>query len=437
MGSGTVRWETAVFLGVQGYGTVKASEKARFRFQFSTDGVEKEYAVTDRNCFAAQNELREGALCRIALCGETVVAVEPPKNVGAGTAADSQTVMLADGRRFAADGVPVERIVYRAGGAEIFSAEMQPGDGVCATVSGGKLCRIYLTERVAAYQPPVRGTPGKRTLKNFLATALEPVGTTLYVYGGGWNWQDDGANAAAVSPGLSPYWTTFFQRQDEDYSYRSDADFSRSWYSHNGWNEYGWAGLDCSGYVGWVVYNLMHDTPGLPGYVQNATGMAQDFARRGWGKWIRDDRTFHPGDIISMSGHVWICLGTCGDGSLVILHSTPSPSKTGALGGGVQISAVGEREDCEAYCLARTYMERFYPAWSARYAAVCRSYADYAVLAGKLRTGKFRWDLYGTICDSDGISGMMAEEILRSLFCEEASRREESGSVRRPGKDNM
>ena len=413
-----IGWQEAVFLGVQGYGTVKAADKERFRFRFSTDGVERGYAVTVRNQFALQNKLREGEVCRIALCGDTVAAVEPPANARIGTALDEHTILTAEGTRVDADGIPTERIFCRPGGAEVLPAKMKRGDRVCLTVSCGKPRRVYLTAVAEAYRPPVQGLPGRRTLKNFLATALAPVGTVLYVYGGGWNWQDDGASRAAVSLGLSRCWTEFFQRQDVGYSYRDDTDFSKSRYPHNGWNEYGWAGLDCSGYVGWAVYNLMHGVPGLPGYVQSASGMARDFARRGWGEWTRKipPGAFQPGDVFSMAGHVWICLGTCGDGSLVILHSTPSPSATGNLGGGVQISAVGGDRDCEAYCLAAAYMRRFYPRWSARYAAVCKPYADYTAVAEDARTGKFRWDLSGTVRDPDGFSHMTAERILRNLF---------------------
>ena len=103
-----------------------------------------------------------------------------------------------------------------------------------------------------AYEPPVTGTPGEHTLKNFLATALEPVGTTLYIYGGGWNWQDNGSSIQATTIGISPDWVRFFIEQDEDFTYRAkDGGF----YPYGGFNEYYYAGLDCSGYLGWVVYN--------------------------------------------------------------------------------------------------------------------------------------------------------------------------------------
>ena len=63
----------------------------------------------------------------------------------------------------------------------------------------------YLTD-----QPPVRYIPGHRTLRNFLAAALAPVGTTLYVYGGGWTRQDTGASAQAVTKGQPAPGRAFF-----------------------------------------------------------------------------------------------------------------------------------------------------------------------------------------------------------------------------------
>ena len=71
------------------------------------------------------------------------------------------------------------------------------------------------------YQPPVSGVPGERTLANFLKTAMEPVGTTLYIYGGGWDWQDVGFAVQARTLGVSPDWVRFFREQDESFTYKS------------------------------------------------------------------------------------------------------------------------------------------------------------------------------------------------------------------------
>ena len=44
--------------------------------------------------------------------------------------------------------------------------------------------------------PDISQPTGKRTIKNYLAGALQPVGQALYVWGGGWN--------DATRKGLSP-----------------------------------------------------------------------------------------------------------------------------------------------------------------------------------------------------------------------------------------
>ena len=48
-----------------------------------------------------------------------------------------------------------------------------------------------------------------KRLKCFLRTALLPVGSTMYVYGGGWNEADTGAGIEAVTLGVSAEWAEF------------------------------------------------------------------------------------------------------------------------------------------------------------------------------------------------------------------------------------
>lgn len=265
----------------------------------------------------------------------------------------------------------------------------------------------YLTD-----QPPVRYIPGHRTLRNFLAAALAPVGTTLYVYGGGWNRQDTGASAQAVTIGQPAPWRAFFLRQDERYDYRNYRSAPETVC-----NPFGWAGADCSGYLGWVVYNTMHSRSGGAGYVRPAVELARALAERHcYGIWTQRyaPEELRPGDVVSIPGHVWICLGQCSDGSAVILHSTPSPSVTGRPGGGVQLSGMGERENCLAVQLARWYMGQYYPEWSRRYRAVCKSLAAYTKTAGDC-SGRFRWSP-AVLSDPDGCAGSGAEALLRGLF---------------------
>ena len=54
----------------------------------------------------------------------------------------------------------------------------------------------------------------KRTVKNLLKTAIKPVGKVLYVYGGGWNQEDNGAGRPAKTIGLYPLWQKFYDLQN-------------------------------------------------------------------------------------------------------------------------------------------------------------------------------------------------------------------------------
>ncbi len=233
--------------------------------------------------------------------------------------------------------------------------------------------------------------PEGRTLAAFLSAALRPVGQTLYVYGGGWDLHDQGSGPQSVCPGLSPTWGRFFRRQDAFYDYR----LWRGSPPHR-WNPYYYAGLDCSGYVGWAVYSALYAVHGAPGFVYPSTSMARSLAGcPGLGTWtVPETDDYLPGDIVSIDGHIWICLGRCPDGSLVILHSTPSLSRAGRPGGGVQLSGLGRRPDCQATRLAQWYMETRCPAWSLRYPAVSKPWHVYTQFTAP-GSGRFRWDLEG------------------------------------------
>ena len=245
--------------------------------------------------------------------------------------------------------------------------------------------------------------PGERTLFSLLCAAMQPLGTTLYVYGGGWNLDDTGAGREAVTPFPSPAWKTFFLSQDEGYDYRR--------FRGSGCNPWHSAGLDCSGYLGWVIYAALHRKSGLEGYVYPSTEMAGALAARGLGRLVRPPYRFLPGDLFSMEGHVWLCVGVCRDESLVIAHSSPTPSRrTGCPGGGVQLSAIpacDSRPRCEALGLARRYMSQF-PVWSRRYEAVSRPRTLYTVPGTNSNSGLFRWS---ALRDPEGIRSMTAGQV--------------------------
>lgn len=428
--------QEAVYLGVENYGTVTKDQKPDFQHKFSVNGDVVSYLVeSDGEAYTLQNKLQEGYIYDITTDQGVVNGVEMKDGDAAGAVeAVTKSEITVDGEKFPlAKDVTVQEITSKAGGSTVADRTMDDVDaGDTARVfvnDKEQVDRIYLTFVAEDYEAPVAGVPGQKTLKNFLATALEPVGTALYVYGGTWDWQDVGSSNQATSIGLAQSWVDFFQSQDENYTYKNSADHSASYYPHEAWNQYYYAGIDCSGYVGWVVYNVMNTQDGQKGYVGSATKMAQRFAdEEKWG--VMDYGTlvdgeepyrefsksqFKPGDIFSMNGHVWISLGACSDGSVVILHSTPSDSRTGAPGGGVQLSGIGKTEDCEAYRLADYYMSKYFPQWDSRYGAVCKSFDGYTEVTGD-RAGKFSWDMQNVLTDPDGYADMTPAEILADLF---------------------
>lgn len=414
----------AVYLGVEGYGTVTSAEKDCFKYRFSINGETRLFRIFTAGSYAIQNCLEEGCFYRITEKGGVVTAVRPAGGIiGRVTAVKPDGIWVGDQSFSIGRCAGVDRITTEAGGASVISDTARIGDGMrISTEKGDTVRRIYTAFLPECYAPPVSGIPGRRTLKNFLATALMPVGTVLYVFGGGWNWQDTGSGCYAQAIGLSPSWIHFFQAQDAAYTYKN-LDPAHSYYPFNGWNQYHYAGLDCSGYVGWTVYNTLNLENGRSGWVMSAKKMARTFAENGWGTWTQTEQDFRPGDVFSMSGHVWICLGSCSDGSLVILHSTPSESRSGNPGGGVQLSALNPKggRDCEAYRLSDRIMKAFYPRWSERYEAVTKSDRKYTVPADSGPaaewSGRFRWNLDGgVLTDTDGYSRMSAGEILADLF---------------------
>ena len=430
-GSTSVGNETYVYLGVKDYGTVEADSKPNFVHRFYTNGEEVQYTIASSdNKYAVQNKLQEGYVYDLTIEGGVVT------DAAAATADAEGTIASIDDSTVTVNGAAVKysaiyEISNNAAGATAVAAvtDLTALVGKTAKVYGDT---VYLTFIAEPYTAPVSGTPGERTLKNYLQTAMNPVGTALYVYGGSWDWQDVNSSNQALTIGLPQSWIDFFQQQDANYTYKNSADPAHSYYPHNSWNQYYYAGVDCSAYIGWTVYNVMHTestTNDLSdGYVMSAVKMAKTFADKGWGTWTRDIKSFKPGDIFSMSGHVWTVLGVCDDGSIVFLHSTPSDSKAGQGGGGVQLSALNPNSDddknCEAYKLVTKYMTKYYPEWSERYDAVLRSYDSYATPASgseysKTWSGNFSWNLDGTgLTDPDGYADMSAAEILADLFGE-------------------
>ncbi len=236
---------------------------------------------------------------------------------------------------------------------------------------------------------------GKRTVKNALLTALQPVGNTLYIYGGGWNQADTGAGTEAVTLGVSAQWQSFFRQQNASYNYKNYM-----FQIHNG--------LDCSGYIGWVVYNVRNTQNNQAGFVYGADKQAKNFANMGLGKYTPAGQStqFLPGDIVSMEkeGHVYMVIGQCTDGSVVLAHSSPP----GVMISGTRSASGGETQ---ATRLANTYMSRYFPEYYSRYASQINR--PYAYKSG----ARFTWS-ERRLGDPEGLRSMSAEQVLKNLFNE-------------------
>ena len=232
-----------------------------------------------------------------------------------------------------------------------------------------------------------------RTLKNYLAGALQPVGQALYVWGGGWT--------DSTRKGVSPTWISWYNSQSSSYDYNNYRDLTTA-------NRI--KGLDCSGFVGWASYQIMHSKSGegdgytvvsgdIGSYYQNSLKWGQIvnqnyLSQTGW--------KLQPGDIGYDSGHTWIVLGQCADKSAVIVHSTPQA--------GCQISGTptpGGDYDSQAIALAKQYMSRY------------KGYTkyDYHTSSGNyIRRGNYlRW-YSSVLSDPDGYKNKTAAQILADLY---------------------
>ena len=169
----------------------------------------------------------------------------------------------------------------------------------------------------------------------------------MYIWGGGWDSEDKTAGATSTQLGLCTQWEKFARQQDETYDFNNYR-FQRE------------KGLDCSGYVGWVIYNTFETINGKEGYVVPSSDMAKNYANRGWGNYMQNPTKFLAGDIVSMDGHVWISLGTCADGSVLLVHSSPP---------GVSVCGTLLEDGTESIAvkLAREYMKEYHPQWQAKY----------------------------------------------------------------------
>ncbi len=252
------------------------------------------------------------------------------------------------------------------------AAEESSSSQTTTTASSGVKTRKYANATIN----------GRKTLMTYLQNAMVPCGRTLYIWGGGW----DDSDASII--GYQAKWEKFFNAHaTASYNYKNYR------YSYGN-------GLDCSGFAAWTLYNTLYTANGKGWLVYQSTTVASKYAEKGWAKLstYSSDRTFKPGDVVSMNGHVWISLGQCSDGSVLLVHSSPR---------GVQISGT----EGKAAALARSYMSKYFPEWPYEARTVTNSYLSYV--------GKARWKTSGAgsiMRDPEGIQNMSAEEVMRKIL---------------------
>ncbi len=232
----------------------------------------------------------------------------------------------------------------------------------------------------------------KKSILDLLQIATEPIGKTMYVWGGGWNEEDTAAGVEAVTIGISNAWEAFARLQDSSYDYNNTR-----YQIHDG--------LDCSGYIGWLVYNAVETENGKEGYVLSASKMAADFASRGFGEYLTTsdlNQHWQAGDIMSMNGHVWMVVGMCEDGSVLMLHSSPP-------GVGFYGTTLADGSKSQAVTLAEHVMKTYYPDWYAKYPKCDRPYFYLTT------SSAMRWNRE-TLTDDEDLSNLSAQEIVHRLF---------------------
>lgn len=227
------------------------------------------------------------------------------------------------------------------------------------------------------------------TLKNFIEISLSAVGKVMYIYGGGWNKEDTGAGTGALTYGIRKEWTQFFKESTPDYNYKN--------YDVKKDDSLLLKGLDCSAYIGWVIYNLKKDGGS---YVTKSGNIGHMLTEKGFGKVIKKEDLTVPliGDIMFKDGHTYISLGVCGDKSLLIVHSSPC---------GVQVNGVSDKENSQAEILAQNYMQTKHPEWYNKFSNVKRdiSYIN--------EYDCFRWTV---LSDKEGFSFLLPDKLLERMI---------------------
>lgn len=226
------------------------------------------------------------------------------------------------------------------------------------------------------------------SLTRLLKTAILPVGNTLYVWGGG---HDLYIGGDSLRIGVNPQWKKFYDRHGSNY------DFSKYRYSYGN-------GLDCSGFIGWTIYNTYNTKANQSAYVTTSTKFPSHLAEKGLGTYKTvSGGTFTPGDVVAIDGHVWMVIGMCSDGSVVIVHATPPV---------IQISGTvtpSGSNNSEAVQLAQAYMKKYFSDAANKF-NLCIASSAYLN-----NVKRFQW-YSNKLTDPDGLRNLSAEQVLAKII---------------------
>lgn len=441
-----------VYLGLKNFGTLKTHKQFinTFDYRFFVGGKEKIFKIRNiiknEKEYYIQNILQEGYIYVLEIYNNKIINKAKPIDTipqfvqGVISKIDKKYIYIGKNKYRLYDTYKIRMILQNVGGSRVVNCNLRKGLAVKMITdkfNNIKLC--YVSNLSKQYIPPVTPIPGLKTIKNYIMTALSAVGTSLYVFGGTWNWQGNGNSLLSSHIGIPQSWIDFFNIHNASYSYKeyiyknkSIIDKRKSYYPFNKINTYYYAGVDCSAFMGWVLYNILHKKSNLSHKTTISSLITSDYLSKGWGTTLTSSEIKKPinyknsqykvGDVISIKGHCWICLGTCKDGSIIFVHSScGKESRLGELykGSGPQISAIGNNDKCDAYKLADYYMQKYYPKWYKRYKIYLVSYEDYTNFADK-QNALFRWDTSGKfMSDPENYQNKKPEEILQDIFNKE------------------
>lgn len=191
------------------------------------------------------------------------------------------------------------------------------------------------------------------SIQKLLKTSMIPVGQTLYVWGGGWNEEDTAGGIESMTIGPSEQWAEFYQSQDEGYNFQNTV-----YQIHDG--------LDCSGFIGWSLYNTFYERNNEDNMVVLSGDFGHMLSSRGYGDVYSPSEIseYTAGDIMFNNGHIYMILGQYEDGSLLLVHSAPP---------GVRISGTPDfdgNSESMAVQKARMLMETYFSDFYSRYPKV-------------------------------------------------------------------